>query len=77
MEGTKNTSGNLKLKSQDLTLNEVNKVRNSSLNDSDPLYSMVKRWVSVFKMRLTNSSDKFHSKSPVEVTISEFFEKIH
>lgn len=60
-----------------LTPKEIKEKMDNTLKDSAPSYLMIKRWVAVFKMGRTNTSDEPRSRRPVMMTTPETIEKIH
>lgn len=59
------------------TPKEIKEEMDGTLKEAAPSYSMIKRWVSEFKMGRTSTHDEPRSGRPVEVTTPEMIEKIH
>lgn len=60
-----------------LKAKEIKRELDSTLGESSPSHTTVKRWVAEFKMGRTCTADEPRSGRPAEVTTPETIEKIH
>jgi transposase len=60
-----------------LTATDIKKELDSTLGDSSPSNTTVKRWVAEFKMGRKSTNDEPRSGRPIEVTTAEMTEKAH